>query len=69
MAVYLVEDKDGNKTIIETRTKAAAINYVSRNDYKATTLTTSDLVKYIKDGMEVQTVGDDEATEEPVKAD
>ncbi len=64
MAVYLVEDTQGNKTLVETRTKAGAINYVSRNEYKATSLNTGELVKLIKTGMEVETVGDDESEEE-----
>ncbi len=61
MAVYLVEDSKGNKTLVETRTKVGAINFVSQNEYIATSLNTSQLVQYIKTGMEVQTVGDDEA--------
>lgn len=69
MAVYLVEDKDGNKTLVETRTKAGAINYVSKDEYKATSLNTSELVKHIKAGMEVQTIGEDEVAEAPVVED
>ena len=64
MAVYLVEDSKGNKTLVETRTKAGAINYVSRNEYTATSLNTSELVQHIKSGMEVQTVGDEEEVED-----
>ena len=32
MAVYLVEDSKGNKTLVETRTKVGAINFVSQNE-------------------------------------
>ena len=64
MAVYLVEDSKGNKTLVETRTKSGAINFVSQNEYTATALNTSQLVQHIKTGMEVQTVGDDENSSE-----
>ncbi len=62
MAVYLVEDKSGKQTLIETRTKAGAINYVTRNIYTATALNTSELVRYIKAGMDVRAA--DSAEEE-----
>lgn len=63
MAVYLVEDSKGNKNLVETRTKAGAINYVSRQEYKATSLNTNDLVKYIREGLEVETPEDAETNE------
>ncbi len=68
MAVYLIEDSKGNKTLVETRTKAGAINYVSRDEYKATSLNTTELVKHIRSGMEVQTVGGDEESAEEESA-
>ena len=64
MAVYLVEDSKGNKTLVETRTKSGAINFVSQNEYTATALNTSQLVQHIKTGLEVQTVGDSEDSSE-----
>ena len=68
MAVYLVEDSKGNKTLVETRTKSGAINFVSQNEYTATALNTSQLVQHIKTGMEVQTVGDNEDSSEEEEA-
>lgn len=62
MAVYLVEGKDGSKRLVETRTKASAINHVSNNDYKATALNTSELVKHIQAGIEVENTGPVEET-------
>lgn len=56
MAVYLVENKDGSKRLIETRTKAGAINHVANGDYKATALNTSSLVENIRSGLVVETV-------------
>lgn len=64
MAVYLVEDQQGNKRLVETRTKAGAINYVSREQYKASSLNTSELVKHIKEGLEVETPEDADSSEE-----
>lgn len=69
MAVYLVEGKEGTKDrLVETRTKAGAINHVSRNDYKATALNTSELVKHIKDGMEVETIEEAKTEPEPAQS-
>jgi len=64
MAVYLIEDREGNKTLVETRTKAGAINYVAQGEYTAKTLNTSELVTYIKAGIEVQTIASSEPSEE-----
>lgn len=64
MAVYLIEDSKGNKTLVETRTKAGAISYVAQKEYNATALNTSQLVLQIKAGMQVETVGDSSDSEE-----
>lgn len=56
MAVILVEGPNGNKTLVEARTKSKAIAHVAAKEYKATTLNTTDMVKHIKAGMEVETV-------------
>lgn len=61
MAVYLVESKDGSKRLVETRTKAGAINHVSNKDYNATALNTSELVKHIQAGIEVENTDTEEA--------
>jgi hypothetical protein len=67
MAAYLIKNKaTGALRLIETRTKAGAINHVSQSDYEATALNTSELIKHIKSGLEVETLTkeDEEKTAE-----
>lgn len=68
MAVYLVEDSRGNKRVIETRTKAGAVNFVAKSEYTATTLNTGDLVKYIREGKEIETADEADSTPEQQEA-
>jgi hypothetical protein len=69
MAVYLVEDTDKNKHLIEARSKQGAVNHVSKQEYTATTLTTGELVKYIREGLEVQTANADDTEEVQIEGD
>jgi len=64
MAVYKVKnEKTGEEVLVETRTKAGAINHVSKNDYTATSLNTSELVREVKAGKDIEVVGEEpEAT-------
>jgi hypothetical protein len=55
MAAYLVETSKG-KRLIEARTQASAINFVMQSEVTAKNLSTTELIKHIKDGMTVETV-------------
>lgn len=55
MAAYLVETSKG-KRLIEARTQASAINFVMASEVTAKNLSTTELIKHIKDGMVVETV-------------
>jgi len=68
MAAYLVKNKQtGKEVIVETRTKSGARNHVSQDDYEVRTLNTSELIKAIKAGMEIEVIGEQEDT--PVEAE
>ncbi len=55
MAAYLVTTSKGNR-LIEARTQASAINFVMASEVTAKNLSTTELIKHIKDGMVVETV-------------
>ncbi len=63
MAVYLVTDSKGNETLVETRTKAGAVNFIANKEYTATALNTTQLVQHIKSGKAIQTAGEESEEE------
>lgn len=66
MAYYLVEGPKG-KALIETRTAKGAINHLAQKEYKATSLNSKELVKYIKEGLEIETI-EEAAADQPKSA-
>lgn len=70
MAVYSVTNKTTKaERLVETRTKASAINYIASGEYEATALNTSDLVKKIQTGMTVETVKEEVEKKKPDGSD
>ncbi len=60
MAVYKVTGPDGKETLVESRLKQSAINHVASTGYTAEALSMSDVVKYAKEGREIQIVKTEE---------
>lgn len=69
MAVYLVGRKDAPKgekpRMVEARTQASAIAHVARTSYSALALTTKEAVGWSKEGIDLETAGEDDAGGEP----
>lgn len=68
MAFYLVEGPNETKRLIETRTKAGAINHVAQGLFKATALKNKELVQHLKAGLVPETIEDDNEDDKAEKA-
>ena len=54
MAVYLVTNKSGEQHVVESANSQAALRHVAKKDYTVKTLTTGELLKFIKAGVGVE---------------
>lgn len=68
MAVYEIESPNGDKALVECRTKNAAINHVASKGFKATVLNTKELVKRVHAGATIETLVEAAAPKEPLPA-
>lgn len=54
MAVYLVTNKSGEQHVVESANSQAALRYVAKKEYTVKTLTTGELVKFVKAGIAIE---------------
>ena len=52
--IYVVEEFGGDRFLIRATTKARAVRYVARNNYKAAVATQDDIVALVSEGQSVE---------------
>lgn len=68
MAVYLVEGATG-KTLVETRNASVALSHVAKKTLTVKSVNTSELVKLLKEGLQVETITPEEPKAESTSAE
>lgn len=69
MATYLVIGPGDDERIVEAANQAQARNHAARNAFKVSVATPHDVARVVKAGGDIETAGDEPATEPAAHAD